>query len=110
MPRFIIKLHDEKFNKDYYLEWSTVCDAPITYGCSLEEFEEYYRAEYGRVGYSDLEERLKRVEEKGISAHPPYDDLQSLFEYNRAGDGETHLDKEGLLEKYCRNQPQIPTP
>jgi len=104
MSRYIIKIYDDKFNRDYYMEWSTIVDAPVTYGCSLEEFTEYYRAEYGRQGILELNERMKRVEEKGISAHPPFDNLQSLFKYNRAGEDETCLDKEGILERYCRNQ------
>lgn len=102
MPRYIVKLHDNKLNKDFYMEWSTVVDAPITSGGSLEEFKAYYMEEYGRKGMSELEDRLKRVEEKGISSHAPFDDLSSLLKHNRAGDNETSLDKEGILDKYCR--------
>lgn len=104
MPRFVIKIHDDKFNKDYYMEWSTVVDAPVTYGLSFDEFKEYYQSEYGRNGMNDFDERMKRVEDKGISAHPPFDDLQSLFDYNRAGAKESKIDKEGILERYCRNR------
>lgn len=104
MPTYIIKIHDDKFNRDYYMEWSTVVDAPVTYGCNLEEFKEYYRSEYGRKGIEELNERMKRVEEKGVSARPPFDNLESLLEYNCAGKNETCLDKEGILERYCRNK------
>jgi hypothetical protein len=104
MPRYILKIHDEKFNKDYYMEWSTIVDAPVTYGCSLDEFKDYYKIQYGENGMRELDDRLKRVEEKGISAHPPFDNIESLLEYNRAGEDESTLDKEGLLEKYCRNR------
>lgn len=34
MGRAIIKLNDGK--RDWYLEWSTVVDAPVTYGMSLK--------------------------------------------------------------------------
>lgn len=104
MPRYIIKINDETTGKDYYMEWSTVVDAPVTYGCTLAEFKEYYQSEYGSNGMRDFEERMKRVEENGISAHPPFDNLQSLFDHNRAGENETPLDREGILEKYCRNR------
>lgn len=104
MPRYIIKIHDDKFNKDYYMEWSTVVDAPVTYGLRLDEFTEYYRSEYGEHGMIDLDKRFKRVEEKGISGHHPFDNLEALFEFNRAGKNEACLDKEGILEQYCRNQ------
>ena len=102
MGRFIVKLTDEKDNNDYYLEWSTVVDAPVTYGMSLEYFKEYYEVQYGTYSLPQLEERLKRVEQNGTSGRPPYDNLNELLEYNRAGDNETHLDKDGLIEKYCR--------
>lgn len=104
MPYYIIKIHDEKFNQDYYMEWSTIVDAPITNGCGLEEFKEYYRAEYGRKGIAELDERLKRVEKKRISAHAPFDNLDRLLENNHAGENGTCLDKEGILEHYCRNK------
>ena len=103
MPRYIIKLIDDKYNKDYYLEWSTVVDAPVTYGCSLEEFKEYYKQQNGENGMRELEERLKRVEETGTSAHPPFGDIDSILEYNRAGEGEKSINKEGILDRYCRN-------
>lgn len=103
MGRFIMKLHDEKFQKDYYLEWSTVVDAPVTWGMPLEEFKVYYKEEYGNHGCRDLEDRLKRVEEFGISAYYPYDNLESYFGYNRAGKNGKTIGKELILERFCRN-------
>lgn len=103
MGRFIMKLHDDKENKDYYLEWSTVVDAPVTYGMSLEEFKQHYIEAYGSQEMKNLEERLARVEEKSISAHHPYDRLNSYFEFNRAGKKGGTLSKEGLLKNYCRS-------
>lgn len=104
MANFVMKLADEKENKDYYLMWSTIVDAPVTYGMELDEFKTFYRDKYGESEYRELEERLKRVEKNGISGHPPYDNFQDFFNYNRAGDNETLLDKEGVLEKYCRHR------
>lgn len=66
MPSFIIKVKDEKFNKDYYMEWSTIVDAPVTYGMSLDEFKEYYKEQYGIKGMEGLEDRMTRVEEKAL--------------------------------------------
>lgn len=104
MPRFIMKIHDDQFNKDYYLEWSTIVDAPVTWGCSLDEFKEYYKEKNGTNGLKDLEEsRLPRVQQYGISAYPPFDDLESYFSYNRAGKNEKTISKEQILERYCRN-------
>lgn len=97
----IIKLHDEKFNKDYYMEWSTVVDAPVTYGMSLEEFKEYYREEYGNNGMKRLPHMMERVEQTGASDYR-YNNVDEFISYNRAGPKEGALSKEGLLRDYCR--------
>jgi hypothetical protein len=99
MPQFIIKLPDK--GTDYYLVWSTVVDAPITCGMSLEEFKDYYKHEYGRTGMEQLEDRLKRVEENGCSAYN--ETLDDLPICNRAGEHESHLTKEQILKRYCTN-------
>ena len=104
MPKYIVKLKDEKFNKDYYLEWSTTVDAPITYGCSLDEFKDYYKSRYGEEGISQLDDRLKRVEDTGTSGYKPFNNLKDLLSCNKAGEDGTEIDLEGILERYCRNQ------
>lgn len=93
MGRFIIKLEDK------YLEWSTVVDAPVTFGMTLDEFKAYYKDEYGASGMHGLDERLKRVEEKGTSSMID-DSLDSVISHNRAGKNETHLSKKKLIEWY----------
>jgi hypothetical protein len=103
MPKYIIKLHDEKLSRDWYLEWSTIVDAPVTYGMSMEEFRDHYQQTYGTDGMRELPERMKRVEEKGTSAQS-YGSVKSTIAINRAGENESNLDEEGILEKYCRNQ------
>ena len=65
MPRYIIKLPTPI--GDRYLEWSSIVDAPITYGLTLEEFTDYYRSEYGDQGMRDLPDRMARVEATGTS-------------------------------------------
>lgn len=99
MGRFIIKLHE------YYLEWSTVTDSPVTFGMTLNDFVEYYRAEYGRHGYRDLKMRLERVEKYGSSAHQTQYWLPSLFVGNRAGPNETELTEEEIYHAYCLREP-----
>ena len=47
MGRFIIKLSGE--GRDFYLEWSTVVDVPITSGMSLKEFKKYLTHEEIRI-------------------------------------------------------------
>jgi hypothetical protein len=91
MPRYICKLDD------LYFEWSTIVDAPITYGMTLEEFAEHYRSEYGESGMRDFSERMERVEQKGTSSHSDAS-VDELISWNRAGDGEQFLSKAELIE------------
>ena len=63
MPRFIVKLSEG--DKEWYMEWSTVVDAPVTYGMSLEEFNKYYQEENGLRGMEDLPKRMERVKARG---------------------------------------------
>lgn len=106
MGTYILKINDEKTNIDYYLEWSTVVDGPISYGMSLEEFKKYYKEEYGNAGMKILEERMERVNKNGCSGRYPDDKLEDFFKFNRAGKNETRLNEEGILDKYCRVLPQ----
>jgi hypothetical protein len=98
MGRYIIKI------KDYYLEWSTVVDAPITFGMTLDEFKGYYRDEYGKDAMRRLPGRLQRVEEKGISAHD-LDGIESLGKFNRAGPDESTLTLDEIYQAYCLQEP-----
>lgn len=101
MPQYVIKLSDR--GKDYYLMWSTIVDAPITPGMSLDEFKAWYRDEYGRLSFEyELPERLKRVEERGTSCRDQT--LDEVISCNRAGDNESELTKEQIIEAYIRRR------
>ena len=102
MGTFIIKLKDEKFNKEYYMEWTCTFDTPISNGLCLEDFKKYYINKYGIYGSQDLNKRLERVEKNGTSGLPPYDNLQDFFENNCAGENGECIDKESILNLYCR--------
>ena len=98
MGHYIIKLNDGK--QDYYLEYSSVCDAPITNGMNLDEFKEYYLEEYGRSGMEGLDQRLARVELKGTSEYNA-ESVDDTLVCNRAGKNETRLTKAQIIEMYC---------
>ena len=100
MPRIICKVQDG--DTPYYFEWSTIVDAPVTYGMSLDDFKAHYRDQYGEDGMRGLDDRLKRVELKGVSSMMDDDSLQDLVAYNRAGEDETCLTLEQIVEWYCR--------
>jgi len=99
MPRYIVKLHD------HYFEWSTIVDAPVTFGMTLDEFTEYYEAEYGHDGMRDLPERLARVEEYGTSGLCGQTPNDLISGYNRAGPDECYLTLNEVYLAYCLHQP-----
>lgn len=98
MPKFIIKI------KEHYLIWSTIVDAPIIYGMTLDELTEYIKEEYGNSGLRELPARLARVNLNGTSSIQPYTP-EDLVLYNRAGPNETHLSLEGVYRHYCLREP-----
>jgi hypothetical protein len=97
MPRYIVKIPHE--GQDYYLDWSTIVDAPVTYGLSLDEFKEYYRGEYGRSSLMELDERLARVNEKGTSS-VFHKNLEDLICCNRAGANEAKITLPEIIQRY----------
>ena len=98
MGRFTVKLHDEKFNRDYYLEWTTICDAPVTGGMTLEEYRIYYRRMYGLNGMENFDYRVKEADQK----RP--DQIEDVISRNHAGEDGEKLTLEEILELYCRNE------
>lgn len=98
MPRIIIRVADPRDGRDYYTEWSTVTDTPITAFYSRADFEKWYRDYYGHNA-DDLPERMARVDQTGVSAM--YDlTVEDLILCNRAGKREGSLKLKGLLDKY----------
>lgn len=98
MGKGIVKIRDR------YLVWSTVVDAPITYGLSREEVEEYVKEEHGNEGLRQLPLRMERVEETGTSFHGmTASDVMSL---NRAGEDEAEITEAEIYQRYCVERPQ----
>lgn len=100
MPTYIVKLTYEAV--DYYMEWSTIVDAPTTNGMYLEDFKQFYLSTYGYQEKIKLEDRLKRVEATGTSAF--FETLDFLIESNRAGENQETLSFEQIIDKYCKAQ------
>lgn len=105
MGRHVIKI------KEYYLEWLTEIDAPVTTGMHLETFKEYYQREYGRSSMEGLERRLERVEKKGTSSMLD-SNLEEQVERNFAGppkkgkDGKLkRLTLDEIYQVYCLQEP-----
>ena len=97
MGRYILKI------KDYYLEWSTVVDCPVTFGMNLDQLTRHIRHEYGANGLRDLPERLERVNQTGTSKRGG--NLQDVISGNRAGPNESELDLGEIHQAYCLQEP-----
>ena len=94
MSRCILKI------KDKYFEWSTVVDAPLSYGMNYLELKKYIKAKYGLEGLKRLPNQLERIAKKGNSFQMT-GDIKWLIAGNRAGDDETELNSDEIYEKYC---------
>jgi hypothetical protein len=90
MGKAIVKI------KDRYFEWSTIVDAPVSYGMTEEQIKEVHSNE------KNFKERLERAKEKGHSYLGYYGTLtlDEILACNRAGDGETELTAEEIYDKY----------
>jgi hypothetical protein len=91
MPRIIVK-----FEPDLYCEWSTVVDAPVTYGMTLKQLRSYVKRVYGNSGLDELPERLKRVDHHGTSLYDGTT-VDDLIKSNRAGENEKRATKEQII-------------
>jgi hypothetical protein len=91
MGNYIFRLEDK------YLIWSTVVDAPTTTAMTREEFEKFYRAEYGNSSMHDLRLRMARVDTYGTSARGD-DCVMSTVACNRAGPGESTLSLRQIID------------
>ena len=99
MPRFTIKI------KDRYFHWSTIVDAPITDGMTVNEFREWYKAEYGREGYRQeafdkMISMLEKYPAVNGSGHPVANTMKEAIRCNRAGENEKYLTAEQIYEQY----------
>jgi hypothetical protein len=105
MPKFIVEIRNPDNDSDRRLvEWSTVVDAPVTYGMAEPEFMEYYRTEYGDSGMCGLDARMSRVRKTGTSSYGDRSWTDTIAA-NRAGPNETHADAAMLWRMFVTEAP-----
>ena len=95
--KVIVKLSDGE--RSWYLEWSSVVDAPVTYGMSLDELRRHVKEQYGNEGLRELPKRLARCDARGTSAFDTT--LERILENNRAGPNERQATREEIIRWYC---------
>jgi len=106
MGRGIVKL-----GKEWYVEWSTVVDAPVTFGMNRDELIEYLFEQEGNKWHDlddprileiierDVANRLERIDQKGTSFY--HYRSNDFVKHNRAGKNECRLDLNQLIYWYC---------
>ncbi len=87
---------------EYFMDWSTIADGPITDGMKEGEFREYYAKEYGDYSMEGLSDRLERARISGSSSRLSVS-LEDFLGYNRAGENETCLTLDQIVQKYIVN-------
>lgn len=104
MPEYIVKITDPIHQCDWWISWSSVVDAPTCNGMSRGDFADWYvwRHQSDPMTLGDLQRALDKVERHGVSCYPHYSGTEELIRANRAGDGESELTMEQILDKYCR--------
>src|SRR5690349_9699012 len=107
MGRTIIKFTDQTTGKEYFLEWSSIVDAPITFGMDWESFQKHYRKQYGNEGMKDLPERMDRVNKNGHSSIFS-GSVEDFIADNCAGKDGTELTIAEIIEHYCFNRNKNP--
>ena len=112
MGRCIIKLVGED-KREWFMEWSSVVDAPLTYGMNLEGLADHVRYNHGQAGIDELPERMARVDKRGHSmilgawSTSADDGVEYITSGNRAGVGETTLTNAQIVAMYCERTGDI---
>jgi hypothetical protein len=87
MPRYIIKLIDKNTQKEYFVEWSTVVDAPV-----------------GLLQENEIPpDRMERIKAKGTSSIIE-GSAEEVISFNRAGPGECTLSYDEIVRFYCLDE------
>lgn len=81
-----------------WFAWSTIVDAPTTYGGTIEDLAEYIAWKFPDMRLSSFVERTATARERGTDA--PNQTLAELVSWNRAGHGETCLTLEEIKHIY----------
>lgn len=108
MGRSIVK-HTLASGEDRYLVWSSIVDAPITFGGTLKQLRDFWRKDYGERGLEDLEVTIalgvQTWPERGMRS------VADMAGCNRAGLDETRLSAAQIIDYYfVVVDPKVPLP
>jgi len=93
MGHILIKLKTKPQIENCYLVYSTIVDAPITYGATKKQIINWYKKEYGRQGLEGMDRRFEKAEDDNF--------VKSVICLNRAGENEKHISYKKMIQRYC---------
>lgn len=83
---------------EYYIEYSTIQDAPVEYGLKLEDYRKWYAEEYGRAGMSNFYRDVLIADLGGEGM------AMDIIRNNCAGDRGSRLTYDKLYRAYCLHE------
>ena len=92
---------------EWWLEWSTVVDAPVTYGMTEAQLGEHIMTTQGSDGLGRLSRRMEVARSRGGLASTSFLDYERDVDHNRAGAKETSITIAQLIDVYCHRKPNI---
>mgnify|MGYP001128230156 CR=1 FL=1 len=98
MSKAIIKLTDKQTNNDYYLIWSTIVDAPVSYGMSYDKCVKLFIKDFTDLELLHLSNYLTKLKETGSTANLS---IEELLEFNKAGANGEKLSSDEIIQDYC---------
>lgn len=102
MPQYICKLPIDNDLPPLYILWSTVVDAPVTYGMVRSELDDYMRSEHGsRYMEEQHALRMARVEKSGTSAMLGSGRFEDLIVGNHAGKDGQEMTLEEIIAEHA---------
>ena len=103
MSHFIMKLDVD--DAEQFLIWSTIVDAPVSYGMNEAELTEWCRHEYGdkEIDSGSHQKRVDRCRKNGTSSMLG-NTAEGLIEINHAGPKGAKLSREEFIDVYCRKR------
>ncbi len=75
MPNFIVRLTDKKTKIDYYVNWSTIVDAPTSEPFTFAKAKKEIIKNFGRK--VEAHRAIESLTTKGVSS--PYEDLKDVL-------------------------------
>ena len=97
----MIKARNERMSRitvkmgEFYIEYSTIQDAPVEYGLKLEDYRKWYAEEYGRSGSSNFCIDVMRADRGGELL------ARDVIRNNCSGDKGGKLTYDKFYRAYC---------